>query len=341
LVAWDVDPRDGSRRPATPNGGPARDVCRISSWPDRLVAEAADAQYGVVTRRQLLALGLTRSLVDHAVARGRLIGWHRGVYALARRSSPAMARYLAAVLAVGEDALLSHHAAAAVWGLRPSRAAEVDVTVVARDAGRRRPGIRVHRRARMDDRDRARRHNIPITSAALTLLDLTPELGMRELERIFDAALKERIVTRAAVEQTAARNPTRPGAGRLAALARSELAATTVSRSDGEERFLELVRAGGLPDPELNAQIGPYTVDAFWRDVGLVVEIDGYGFHGTRRSFDTDHERDQYLSARDLTVLRFTRDQVVKQPAVVLVRLTQRLTALSRGQSGRSRRIVS
>ncbi|MFL5865422.1 MAG: type IV toxin-antitoxin system AbiEi family antitoxin domain-containing protein, partial [Solirubrobacteraceae bacterium] len=179
----------------------------------------ADAQHGVITRGQLSAVGLTRALIDHAVARGRLIPMHRGVYAVARRSLPPLAPYLAAVLAVGDGTFLSHHTAAGVWGLRPASPGDVDVTVVGRDAGRRRAGIHVHRCASIDPRDTTRRHNIPITSPALTLLNITPGLGARDLERTFDAALKGRIVTRAAVAETVARNPQRPGAARLAALA--------------------------------------------------------------------------------------------------------------------------
>ncbi len=276
------------------------------------------------------------------MGRGRLIPMHRGVYAVAHRSLPPLARYLAAVLAVGDNAFLSHHAASGAWGLSPQPDGDVDVTVVGRDAGRRRAGIHVHRHAEsLDSRDVTRRHNIPIVVPALALLDTAPELSSRDLERTFDGALKARIVTRAAVAATIARHRRHPGAARLAALTQAELRTSTVPKSMAEERFLELARAGGLPIPEVNVQVGRYKVDALWRDVGLIVEIDGYEFHSTRRSFDEDHERDQYFADHNLAVTRFTRDQVVTAPAVVLVRLTQRLTSLLNAQSPRSSRIVS
>jgi very-short-patch-repair endonuclease len=359
--AWDVRASDTGERPAQMERPDARDVCvpdtgerpngpqspvdwdvcaRPSAWPDRVVAEIAGRQHGLIARRQLVALGLSRGLIDNMVRRGRLIAIHRGVYALAHSSMPPFAPYMAAVLAVGEDAWLSHRSAATVWGLLRGRDDDVEITLVGRDSGRRRAGVRVHRAITLDPRDTTHRHNIPIVSAARALLDITPDLGARDLERAFDGALKAGIVSRDAVARTAGRAHGHPGAARLSDLARDELRAPADTESDPEEDLRRLIGAGGLPQPEYNVQLGPYRVDALWRAHRLVVEVDGYAFHSTHRSFEGDHERDLKLGEAGFVVMRFTRDQVVHKGEWVLVKLAQRLARLD-AQLGRSSLIVS
>jgi very-short-patch-repair endonuclease len=123
-----------------------------------------------------------------------------------------------------------------------------------------------------------------------------------------------------------ARSPRHPGAPRLAALASAERPASTETRSRNEERLLRLVRSGGLPLPELNVPVGPYIVDALWRDLRLVVEVDSYEYHGTRWSFEADRARDLALGTTGYRVIRFTADQVEHRAAWVLVNLAQELT---------------
>ncbi len=242
---------------------------------------------------------------------------------------------MAAALAIGAEALVSHGSAAALWGLVPwTDRPVVEVTVVGRDAGRGRHGIRVHRFRALDAADRASLQGVPVTTVARTLLDIAPRLATRELERAFDAVLKRRLVTRAAVADAVARAPRHAGAAVLGTLARLELGAAD-TRSDGEERLVALVRSGGLPEPETNARLGRYIVDALWREARLVVEVDGYGFHHTRRSFEADHERDLELESAGYEVMRITWTQVATRPEQTLVRLTQRLAA---AEAQRSRR---
>ncbi len=328
-----------SKRPEPPEPEADLDVCRRATWPDRAIAQIAQRQQGLITRDQLFELGLSRALIDKAVRRRRLIAVHRGVYAVGHLSLPPFAPYMAAVLAVGKAAYVSHGSAATLWGLHDRLPGDIEVTVVGRDAGRRRAGVRVHSLASLDAADTSHRHRIPVTTSARALLDVTPRLTARELERAFDRVLKQRITTRHAVAEAVARSPRRPGARRLAALAAGELRVPADTRSVAEERLLALIRAGGLPAPEINARIGPYTVDVLWRTQRLVVEIDGYAFHSTRWSFESDHERDLVLGAAGFTVMRFTSEQVLRQPESVLVRLTQRLAA-AEGQLRRSSRIV-
>ena len=317
-------------------------LCRPSTWPDRLVSEIAARQQGLVTRCQLTDLGLTRAMVDNAIARGRLIPVHRGVYAVADPSLLPLAPMMAAVLAVGRHAVLSHHSAAALWGLGGAQPRDaIDVTVAGRDAGRTRRGITVHLVAALDPRDATTHHGIPIVSAARALHEIAPDLEDDVLARSFDRALKEKLLTRHGLAATVARYPHRSGGPRLAALARAELRASDDTASEIEARFADLVRAGGLPEPEINVTLlGRYKVDALWRRHRLIVELDGYEYHSTRWSFEADHERDLALTAAGFVVMRFTRDQVVNHPEAVLVAVTRRLAALE-SQSGRSSLIVS
>jgi very-short-patch-repair endonuclease len=323
----DVDLRPVSRSVSPSPGRIDRDDRRVR-WPDRAIAAVASRQETLITRRQLFALQLSRSAIDYSVMRGRLTVVHRGVYGVGPGPLSPAAILLAAVLACGEGALLSHFSAAARWGMVPARDGDVDVMVIARESGRRRAGIRVHRTAHLDPCDATRRDRIPITSAARALVDIAPRLGDRGLERAFDHGFKSRVLTRHAVGLTADRLLHRPGARRVAELAAAELPASTETRSRIEERFLRLVRAGGLPEPELNVPLGDYVVDALWRELGLVVEIDSYGFHGTRRSFESDRERDVTLGGVGWRVMRFTRDQIKLRPEWVLVQLTRELTKL-------------
>lgn len=305
-----------------------------SAWPDREIGEIGSRQLGLITRIQLLALGVSQAMINYSIARGRLRPIHRGVYAIGHLALPPLAAELAAVLAVGVNAVLSHRSALTVWGFTPRGEGDIDVTLIRRDAGRRRPGIRVHQTAALDACDITEHHRIPITSPARTLLDATPGLSQRELEQLFDDGLKRRLFTRHAVATMLHRNPRRPGGHRLAALAESERGVPTLTRSEAEERFLALVRRGGLPAPAVNVRLGRFTVDFLWRAERLVVEVDGYGFHSTRRSFEADHARDLELGAVGFTVMRITWRQLVEQPELVLARLAQRLSELRR-QSGR------
>ncbi|MHB1569258.1 MAG: DUF559 domain-containing protein, partial [Solirubrobacteraceae bacterium] len=348
----DVDRLPDGKQPTTIAARVERDVCcppdgkqpnpgeasrewavrRIIGWPDDAVADLAGSQYGLVTRSQLHELGLGRAAVDHALERGRLRSVHRGVYAVGHVALPPLAPYMAAALAVGPGAVVSHGSAAALWGIRSGAKGPVELTLAGRDAGRRRDGLIVHRCHALDVADQGSLRGIPVTAAARALLDITPGLTDRELERAFDAALKAQLVAPVDVEAAVARAPGRPGAARLSALARLELGSGD-TRSDGEERLIALVRAGGLPEPETNVPIGPYIVDALWRRERLIVEVDSHRFHGTRRSFEADRERDLFLAAAGYEVMRITWTQLYTRPEQVLVRLTQRLATAASAQS--------
>ncbi len=295
-----------------------------------MIGEIATRQLSLISRAQLLELGVRPGTVDEALRRGRLRARHRGVYSLAHLALPPFAAELAAVLAVGEGAYLSHFSAAVLWGMVPQGPRIVQITLVGRDAGRRRTGINVHQTTTVDPRDVTTYRGIPVTRPARVLLEIAPALSGRGLERMFDRGLKERRFSRHAVATVVARNPRAPAAARVRALAAAEGRFSTVTKSPPEDDMLALVRAGGLMEPEVNVWVGPHEVDFLWRSERLIVFTDGYEFHSTRRSFEGDHAQQLELEDYGFAVMRFTRNQVNKQREWVLVRLAQRLAQLRR-----------
>lgn len=153
---------------------------------DRAIAAVASGQHDVVTLAQIEELGLSARAIRHRAASGRLQRLHHGVYALGRPTSHG--RWMAAVLACGPGAILSHRSAAALWGIAEQIGPVIDVATPHR-AGRSRPGIAVHRGADLAaDGDITSRDGIPCTSLARTLLDLAAVAGRRTLERAIDRA---------------------------------------------------------------------------------------------------------------------------------------------------------
>jgi very-short-patch-repair endonuclease len=242
---------------------------------------------------------------------------HRGVYALVPPSAlPPLAAEHAAVLAFGPNAYLSHHSAAAVWGIRPPSAGAIDVTVVGRKPAARR-GIRVHHVAAIHPLDVRVHAGIPITSPARALVDIACDLTDRDFERAFDEAIVKRLMTLAAVRAMLLVNGRRRGADRIRAFMSAERT-TTMTRSEAEEMFLALVRKAELPAPEVNARIGRYEVDFCWRGEGVVVEIDGYAFHSSRAALERDHRRDAELQQMGFIVIRISWRELRHEPLRVV-----------------------
>ena len=213
-----------------------------------------------------------------------------------------------------------------LWGLRePQPDAPVEVTVVGRNPGHR-VGVIVHRTATIPAAERTVRDGIPTTSPARTVIDLAPLLSPRELERAFDEARVQGLLSPAALRGALSRHRGCRGTRIRCELARDARRAT-LTRSELEERFLALVRRARLPAPEVNARIGAWSVDFFWRAQRVAVELDGYAFHTTRGAFERDREKDHALRARQIELLRFTWSQLNREAEVTLVRCA---TALAR-----------
>jgi len=284
----------------------------------------------VLTFDQLRALGLGARAVQRRAKSGRLHRIHRGVYALTPASLlPRHGRWLAAVLACGPDAVLSHRTAAALHDLRPTSGA-IDVTVPVGSAGRR-AGIRLHRAKNLDPTELTIVERIPCTGVSRTLLDLAGVLTRRQLERTLDEVetieAKDRIPLSTLLEH----HPYAKGASTLKAILTEHRAGSTVTESEFEEPFLALVRQAGLPQPEVGYYIDPHDGgllvkgDFVWVEQRLVVETDGHRFHGTRAAFESDRRRDQRLTAAGWRVIRITWRQLTERPHEVIGLLVELL----------------
>jgi putative AbiEi antitoxin of type IV toxin-antitoxin system len=237
------------------------------------VTAIAARQHGVVTARQLHGAGVTKDAIRRRIESGRFTRLHRGVY-LASSLPAQFTPHMAAVLACGTGAVLSHHSAAATWGIRPPHPGDVHITVPGRKK-RHRAGVRAHR-GRLEPRERTRHHGIPITTPARTLHDLAPLLPLRDLERALEQALVLRLPGRAELEAM----QEQPG----------------ITRSEAEARLLDLIVKAGLPRPLTNVRVHGYEVDMYWPQERLVVEVDGFAYHSSRAAFERDRARDARLT---------------------------------------------
>jgi very-short-patch-repair endonuclease len=280
---------------------------------DRAIAELADRQHGVVATRQLLALGLTYDEIRYRARIGRLHRIHRGVYAVGYRTLTAKGHRMAAVLASGPGAALSHRSAAAHWDIgQPSW--KIDVTTPR--AKRRRVGIRAHS-TRLDPEDVTTHAGIPVTTVERTILDLAALLRTDPLTRLVEAAdRKERFDLRA-LDRAIARRPHAAGITRL----RAVLAAyrgTADTRSGLERGFRALIAKAALPEPQFNVLVAGLTVDVYWPEWKLVVELDGRPYHNSPTAHESDRIRDATLQKVDIRVLRVTDERFDRDSEGVL-----------------------
>lgn len=299
---------------------------------ERAALALAGRQHCVISYAQLLAVGFSPDVVRNRAARGWLRRYHRGVY-LVGPVEPPLARAMAATLACGDGALLSHHPAAVLWGLCPPLAGAMHVTVVGRNV-RGPAGVTVHRVGRLDPADATSHHGIPVTSASRTLLDVAATAPRRELDRAVNEARVHRLVTDHSLDEQFSRYPTHRGTRAFRQAIRTE---PKLTRSEAERRLLELIRDSRLPEPETNARIHGHEVDFLWREQDLVVEVDGYAFHSSRAAFERDRRRDVELHTLGIDVIRVTWAQIVDEPAALIAMLA-RATASARVGRGTARR---
>jgi hypothetical protein len=300
--------------------------------PVELCLSLAARQHGVVTSAQLAAAGFSRHAIANGAARGWLRRVHRGVYLVGPLEGP-WSRAMAAVLAYGEGALLSHHPAAVLLSIRQPPVLPLHVTVPGRDV-RGRDGIRMHTVARLDPADATRRHGIPVTSPARVLLDLATLVSPRELDRAVDEARVHRLVTDHTLDEQFSRYPTHAGAARLRSALRSD---PKLTRSEAERRLLELIRAARLPKPRTNVRLRDHEVDFLWPDHRLVVEVDGYAFHSHRGSFERDRlaTRSWPGSATAWSASRGGRSRTSRRPSSPSSRRRSRLSPGARRERAR------
>ncbi len=291
----------------------------------------ARAQHGVLTRRDLEGLGFSKMAIDHRVATGRLHLISRGVYAVGRRELSPRGRWMAAVLACGDLAVLSHRSAGELWGIGFEEKGRIDVTVTGRREIKR-AGLKVRMRPKLPERSVVRRFGIPVTNPVQTLIDLATELKPMRLERAVNQADVHDLVDPETLRDCA-RWPTSamPGVKKL----RTMLDRHTfrLSDSDLEILFRPLARAAAFPSPLSKHWVLGYEVDFWFPDHGLVVETDGLRYHRTPAQQARMVKRDQTHTAAGLRVLRFTHWQIAHAPTEVtdILRRDPAGSHLSRG----------
>ncbi|MEA2156826.1 MAG: hypothetical protein QOE11_2966 [Solirubrobacteraceae bacterium] len=297
---------------------------------DREIAALAARQHGAVALRQLTDLGLADSTVRTRVARGRLHRVHHGVYAVGHPLLTYAGRCMAAVLACGPGAALSHRSAACHLGLRDDNRRTIDVTSPKR-TGRMLDGITAHRGGTLTSGDIAAVDGIPTTTLARTLLDLAEVVPRRQVERAIDRAEILRVLDAKAIGDVLERANGRRGATILQGVLEEIQLGSTITRNDLEEAFLQICRDAGRPPDAANAWIpypggGGAEADFLWRAQRLIVEVDGRDVHTTRRAFEHDRRRDQRLMTLGWRVVRFTWRQVLHERRTVAATIQTLLT---------------
>lgn len=271
------------------------------------IATTAGRQHGHITRAQLLALRVSHARIQRWCRAGRLIHIHAGVYAVGYRRVEPIGVAMAATLACGDGAVLSHDSAAALWGWR--RWPDVPEVTVARQ--RRRPGIRTHRTRSLPRRDRTRQLGVPVTSPERTIREIESRLTRKQFTRMVKDAWQQRRLDKAAVTRLLG-YPAEP------------------TRSEFEEAFRRFCRRFGLPKAATLAIVHGHEVDALFAQQRLVVELDGWEFHADRAAFVSDRERDAELLACGYVTVRITWDRLHETPEREAARLKRILARRER-----------
>lgn len=304
----------------------------------RVIRELAERQHGVVGHWQLVDAGVGLGAIQRRTEGGFLIPVYQGVYALGHRRLDRLGYWMAAVLASGPGAVLSHGSAMALWGMRGWRG---PVEVLRRSGGihRDRPEIRVHQTRALPDHHVTVEQGIPVTTIERALLDMAGRLDAKQLERSLVAADRSGRVNWPGLQRLVARGRGKKGIARLRRVAMEVDPRAVDVRSPLEVDFLVLCREAEIPLPQVNVFVGPHLVDFFWPLQRVVVETDSYKHHRDRPAFETDHERTVTLTAAGYEVHRATYRMLAwnPDPFLSLVRRSLQKRTASNSQSGRLR----
>jgi predicted transcriptional regulator of viral defense system len=318
--------------------GPGRENGKYVRFLDQ-----ARAQHGVIALHQLRELGLSAAAVHKRAAAGHLHRIHQGVYSLVPRELlKREGLYMAAVLACGPGAVLSHRSAARLHQLRNYDHHRIEVSVPGRST-RTHSGVVVHRSTTLTEADVTIVNHIPTTTIARTLFDVAGLVTARQLERVFDQADAMQALDLNEIRDQLARNPNRPAAKAVNHLLKTHYIGSTPTENEFEDAFLALTRSLKLPDPTPQFYIDPgdgeppIRADFAWPDRKIVVETDGRRTHGTRHAFEADRRRDQRLIAAGWRVIRTTWRQLKYRPhelEPVLLTLLGPASPAERGKPG-------
>ena len=293
----------------------------VSGTADSRIARIAGNQRGRISRAQIIQAGISDGALRRRVRRGGLFCVVRSVFAVGHPEPVELGDETAALLAAGDGAVLTGLSAACLWGLLSTYVPPVRPVHVLAPTQRRIPceWIRVHRSKVLTPADVRTHRGLPTVSPARALLDLAEQAPPRSVELACDRGLVAGLLTGHELSAVARRAPRRHGSVVLRQLI--EAGPTTVTRSEAEERVLDLVRSAGLPAPRVNARLHGFEVDFFWPAVGLVLEVDGFRFHASRRAFEHDRRKDATLQAAGVRTMRVTWRQVDAEPYAVVARL--------------------
>ena len=315
-----------------PNETPISHVMPGKSAPrsiDGRIGDLAEAQYGVVSRRQLLWLGLGSGAIEDRVARGRLRRVQWGVYAVGHRPMSRESRWMAAVLSAGPSAVLSHRSAGSLWRILPQMSILPEVTRETRCQTR--SGLKSHCGVLRAD-EVTRVDGIPVTSPPRTVLDIAASSTIGELEKALNEMEVRGITDELSIPDLLERYPRKRGSAKLRALLADEAAVRGVPREKLEERFAAALEGSDLPRPRRNADlvVRGHTIEAdcLWTKQRVIVELDGRAAHGTRRAFERDRERDRLLQVDGWRVVRITWRQLRDDVPAVLADLRMLLRTL-------------
>jgi len=297
--------------------------------PDAVVAWIAARQLGLITAEQLIAAGVGRGSIRWRLANGNLHRVLRGVYLVGHAVPADRALEFAAVLACGAGAVVSHRSAAALWRLVTPAGREVELTVVGRDC-RSRVGLRVHRVQELATADRSTSHGIPVTAPGRTVIDYAATTSRDEAERAIAEAIALRLLTVPKILAATERAPNCAGVGVVKEIL-GQPGGPRRTRSNRERAMLRLIREAGLPVPLTNHPVAGFNADFFWPEVGLIVEVDGEGFHRPRPAFERDHRRDMVHKDAGHEVLRVSGQQLHEEALYVTA-------VIARAYDRRSRR---
>lgn len=289
------------------------------------------AQHGAISRAQLLEIGYTADAIRHRLESGRLYEVHRGVYAVGRAQLSQLGWWMAAVLASGEGALLSHQSQAEHLGFRRRLGLPIETTIPSRSRRTRR-GLRIHR-GDIDPAHVDRRDGISGVSVVVAMVQIAPRLSVGESERAVNEADGRDLIDPETLRSRLDELGPITGVRRLReALDRRTFA---MSRSELERRFRPIANRVGLSKPETCVVRNGFEVDFLWRELGLVVETDSLRYHRTPAQQARDRLRDQAHQAAGDTPVRFTHSQVRYEPAYVertLAEIVRTLPVRNRGE---------
>lgn len=282
------------------------------------MANLAARQYGVITVGQLHELGYSDASIKRAVDAGRLHAWHRSVFAVGHQGLSAHGLCMAAVLFRGDGALVSHQSAIWLWGMEQKL--EIPVHVSVRWRGHGQDAIGLHHCPALRIEDIAKTERLPVTGVARTLLDYAADAKQLRLGRAIDRADRLDLLDLAAIDRITEQVRGHRGRARL-------LRAMTIyrekgfTRSGGEKRMLAALADAGVERPLVNNFIEAYELDFYWPREQLVVELDSWEHHRSRRSFEEDRERQEKLSMAGIETIRITGTRLRREPRRVAMRI--------------------